>query len=121
MTKPLITHLRHVAIAAPDLDRQLAFYRDLWGLSPAQSDSGVHFLAALLWSRGARRALDLSIYFRRPIFWDERFTSGVLGDAEDISSWKGLCLLRNEGDAGVKVLTEASIQTLVVEGDPAAG
>lgn len=46
MTKPLITHLRHVAIAAPDLDRQLAFYRDLWGLKPVESDSGVHFLAA---------------------------------------------------------------------------
>ncbi|MGW1400830.1 VOC family protein [Streptomyces sp. NPDC002405] len=46
MTKPLITHLRHVAIAAPDLDRQLAFYRDLWGLTPVESDTGVHFLAA---------------------------------------------------------------------------
>lgn len=46
MTKPLITHLRHVAIAAPDLDRQLAFYRDLWGLTHAESDTGVHFLAA---------------------------------------------------------------------------
>ncbi|MFE7704966.1 VOC family protein [Streptomyces sp. NPDC057486] len=46
MTKPLITHLRHVALAAPDLDRQLAFYRDLWGLAPVDSDTGVHFLAA---------------------------------------------------------------------------
>ncbi|MGO4596335.1 VOC family protein [Terrabacter sp. 2RAF25] len=46
MTKPLITHLRHVAIAAPDLDRQLAFYRDLWGLTLTESDTGVHFLAA---------------------------------------------------------------------------
>jgi acyl dehydratase len=82
---------------------------------------GVHFLAAMLWSRGAPRTLDLSIYFRRPIFWDERFTSGVLGDAQDISSWEGLCLLRDEGDAGLKVLTEATIQTLVVEADSAAG
>jgi acyl dehydratase len=73
---------------------------------------GVHFLAALLWSRGAPRALDLNIYFRRPIFWDERFTSGVLGDAGDRSSWRGLCLLRDEGDAGLKVLTEASVKTL---------
>ncbi|MBU6529598.1 VOC family protein [Streptomyces mayonensis] len=46
MTKPLITHLRHVAIAAPDLDRQLAFYRDLWGLTTVESDTGVQFLAA---------------------------------------------------------------------------
>jgi hypothetical protein len=73
---------------------------------------GVHFLAALLWSRGAPRALDLDVYFRRPIFWDERFTAGVLGDAEDRSSWKGLCLLRDEGDAGLKVLTEASVKAL---------
>jgi hypothetical protein len=76
---------------------------------------GVHFLAALLWSRGAPWALDLRIYFRRPIFWDERFTSAVLGDAEDRSSWKGLCLLRDEGDAGLKVLTEASIDALVTQ------
>lgn len=46
MSTPLITHLRHVAIAMPDIERQLAFYRDLWGLTTAVSDSGVHFLAA---------------------------------------------------------------------------
>jgi len=79
---------------------------------------GVHFLTALVWSRGAPQALELSIYFRRPIFWDERFTSGVLGDAEDRSSWKGLCLLRDEGDAGLKVLTEASINAVVLQPDP---
>ncbi len=75
---------------------------------------GVHFLAALLWSRGTPRALDLSIYFRRPIFWDEHFTSAVLGEPDDPKSWKGLCLLRDEGDSGLKVLTEASIQALCV-------
>ena len=46
MTTPLITHLRHVAIAMPDLERQLGFYRDLWGLKEVHSDTGVHFLAA---------------------------------------------------------------------------
>ncbi len=75
---------------------------------------GVHFLAALLWSRGTPRALDLAIYFRRPIFWDEQFTSAVLGEPDDRTSWKGLCLLRDEGDSGLKVLTEASIQALRV-------
>jgi catechol 2,3-dioxygenase-like lactoylglutathione lyase family enzyme len=30
----------------PELDTQLAFYRDLWGLSEVANDSGVHFLAA---------------------------------------------------------------------------
>ena len=46
MTKPLITHLRHVDIAMPDLEKELAFYRDLWGLVEVANDSGVHFLAA---------------------------------------------------------------------------
>lgn len=73
---------------------------------------GVHFLTALLWSRGTPQALDLRIYFRRPIFWDEYFTSAVVGEPKDRSSWKSLCLLRDEGDAGRKVLTEASLQAL---------
>ncbi|MDX6741543.1 VOC family protein [Actinocorallia sp. A-T 12471] len=42
----LITHLRHVDIAMPDLDAQLTFYRDLWGLTEVAADSGVRFLAA---------------------------------------------------------------------------
>ncbi|GAA0995929.1 VOC family protein [Acrocarpospora macrocephala] len=46
MTKHLITHLRHVDIAMPDLDRQVDFYRNLWGLTDVARDSGVHFLAA---------------------------------------------------------------------------
>ena len=46
MVKPLITHLRHVGIAMPDLDRQLAFYRDLWGLTEVAGENGVRFLAA---------------------------------------------------------------------------
>ncbi len=73
---------------------------------------GVHYLAALLWSRGVPTELDLSIFFRRPIFWDERFTAAVLGEPDDRSSWEGLCLLRDEGEAGLKVLTEARVETL---------
>ena len=46
MTRTLITHLRHVAVAMPDLERQLRFYGDLWGLRPTEADDGVHFLAA---------------------------------------------------------------------------
>ncbi len=46
MTRPLITHLRHAALAMPDLDRQVAFYRDVWGLTETHTDSGVSFLAA---------------------------------------------------------------------------
>ncbi|MDX1382823.1 MAG: hypothetical protein R3190_04210 [Thermoanaerobaculia bacterium] len=71
---------------------------------------GVHFLAALVWAHGVPQRLDLDVYFRRPIFWDERFTSAVLGEPGDRASWTGLCLLRDEGVAGLKVLTEARIR-----------
>lgn len=37
-TDRLITHLRHVDLAVPDHARQLAFYRDNWGLRPEHSD-----------------------------------------------------------------------------------
>ncbi|WP_027344994.1 VOC family protein [Hamadaea tsunoensis] len=46
MTRPLITHLRHVDLAVPDIDRQLAFYTDMWGLTQVASDTGISFLAA---------------------------------------------------------------------------
>ena len=71
---------------------------------------GVHFLTALLWSRGTLNRLDLDVYFRRPIFWDERFLSAALGEPRDRGSWTGVCLLRDEADAGLKVLTEARVR-----------
>ena len=46
MTDSLITHLRHVDLAIPDYDRQLAFYTDVWGLTKVAEDSGISFLAA---------------------------------------------------------------------------
>jgi len=42
----LITHLRHVDIAVPDLPRQLEFYTRVWGLTQVGGDTGVAFLAA---------------------------------------------------------------------------
>jgi catechol 2,3-dioxygenase-like lactoylglutathione lyase family enzyme len=42
----LITHLRHVGIAMPELTSTLPFYRDLWGLTDVESAEGIHFLAA---------------------------------------------------------------------------
>lgn len=45
-TESLITHLRHVDLAIPDYDRQLAFYTDVWGLTPTAQDTGISFLAA---------------------------------------------------------------------------
>ena len=46
MTESLITHLRHVDLAIPDYDRQLAFYTRTWGLTTVASDQGIAFLAA---------------------------------------------------------------------------
>ena len=46
MTESLITHLRHVDLAVPDFERQLAFYAGTWGLTTVASDLGIAFLAA---------------------------------------------------------------------------
>ena len=46
MPDRLITHLRHVDIAAPDFGRQLEFYTKVWGLTQVGGDTGVAFLAA---------------------------------------------------------------------------
>jgi catechol 2,3-dioxygenase-like lactoylglutathione lyase family enzyme len=44
-TRP-ITHLRHVDLAVPDYDKQLAFYTETWGLTKVADDNGIAFLAA---------------------------------------------------------------------------
>jgi len=46
MTESLITHLRHVDLAVPDFERQLAFYTRTWGLTTVASDRDIAFLAA---------------------------------------------------------------------------
>jgi len=62
---------------------------------------GVHYLLAYLWSQHAPQQLDLDIYFRRPIFWDDSFGVRV-SDALD-----AICIAK----AG-KVATEARIKAL---------
>ncbi len=44
---------------------------------------GVHYLTAALWDEGYRD-FDLDIFFRRPIFWDQRVWVGVSEDAAAI-------------------------------------
>lgn len=73
---------------------------------------GVHYLAAAIWKQGAPAHLNLDIYFRRPIFWDEVFTTAILGVPEQCKTWQALCLLRDEKERGLKVLTEARINKL---------
>jgi len=46
MSESLITHLRHVDLAVPDLARQLDFYAGTWGLTAVAADTGIAFLAA---------------------------------------------------------------------------
>ena len=41
-----ITHVRYVALGVADLDSSVGYYRDLWGLSPAESERDVAFFAA---------------------------------------------------------------------------
>lgn len=42
----LITHLRHVGFAMPQLEEQRAFYSQHWGLTEVAQKDGVHFFAA---------------------------------------------------------------------------
>jgi len=46
LTTQPITHLRHVDLAVPDYEKQLAFYTDIWGLTKVADDEGIAFLAA---------------------------------------------------------------------------
>ena len=46
MTEYAFTHLRHVALAVPDVDKQLDFYTHQWGLSVAGTDGDTTYLAA---------------------------------------------------------------------------
>ena len=41
-----ITHLRHVDLAVEDYDKQVAFYRDHWGLTPHRNRLSLTYFAA---------------------------------------------------------------------------
>jgi hypothetical protein len=62
---------------------------------------GVHYVLAYLWQTHNPQQLDLDIYFRRPIFWDETFTVAISTPLTSI------CIAK----AG-KVATEARINLL---------
>lgn len=75
---------------------------------------GVHYLIQALWKRARVDSFDLSIYFRRPIFWDDSFVVAVdeaAGDGVGVGKWNAMALLR-EGSPETKVLTEARINHL---------
>lgn len=62
---------------------------------------GVHYLMAEIWKAFSPSLLDLNIYFRRPIFWDDKFR--VLAQKEP-DTWLAICLAKEE-----KIATEARI------------
>lgn len=65
---------------------------------------GVRFLTAEIWRRFQPQVLDLDIYFRRPIYWDDTFT--VMVDERD-ARWQAIGLIKDG-----KVATEARINRL---------
>lgn len=66
---------------------------------------GVHYLMAAIWAQGAPGLIDMDIYFRRPIFWDEAFEVAITAQRDAIC-------LRQAGSG--KVLTEARIRSLQI-------
>ena len=40
MAKAQVNGLRHVGVAVPDYDKQVAFYEDVWGLKKVDGESG---------------------------------------------------------------------------------
>jgi len=65
---------------------------------------GVRFLTAEIWRRFAPKVLELDIYFRRPIYWDDTFT--VMADERD-GRWHAIGLIKDG-----KVSTEARINRI---------
>jgi hypothetical protein len=80
----------------PDAAERAGFRAPLIG-----GGMGVHYLFAWLWAEHRPQLLDLDIYFRRPIFWDDEFLVAVAEGPHAI------CLARDG-----KVLTEARINAL---------
>jgi len=65
---------------------------------------GVRFLTAEIWRRFHPREIDLDIYFRRPIYWDDTFS--VMVD-ERAGQWRAIALVKDG-----KIATEARINRL---------
>lgn len=65
---------------------------------------GVRFLTAAIWREFAPKSLDIDIYFRRPLFWDDTFD--IMVDDRG-GKWSAMCLAR-----GGKVATEMRINSL---------
>lgn len=67
---------------------------------------GVHFLMAALTRRFRPQQLDVDVYFRRPIFWDDTVEVAV-DPAFQAETWRALCLRKD-----AKVATELRVNRL---------
>ena len=65
---------------------------------------GVRFLTAAIWKEFSPKSIDVDIYFRRPLFWDDTFDI-MVDDAG--GTWKAMCLARDG-----KVATEMRINSI---------
>ena len=69
---------------------------------------GVHYLLASIMSGYAPEQIDLDIYFRRPIFWDDAFA--VLREEND-AGLRAICIAKG-GAEDQKAATEARVNNL---------
>jgi hypothetical protein len=66
---------------------------------------GVRFLMAAIWKEFSPAGIDVDIYFRRPLFWDDTFDIMV---AEAGGTWTAMCLAKDG-----KVATEMRVNAIV--------
>lgn len=65
---------------------------------------GVRYMTAAIWRTFNPTTLDMDIYFRRPLFWDDRFTVRV---DDRGGKWRSICLAKDD-----KIATEARIKAI---------
>lgn len=65
---------------------------------------GVRFLTAAIWKEFSPRSINVDIYFRRPLFWDDTFD--ILVDVAD-DQWQAMCLAKDG-----KITTEMRINSM---------
>jgi hypothetical protein len=83
----------------PEAARRAGFRAPIIG-----GGQGVRFITASIWQRFKPQTLELDIYFRRPIYWDDSVT--VMADAHG-GTWRAICLVKDD-----KVATEARINCI---------
>jgi acyl dehydratase len=65
---------------------------------------GVRYLTAAIWRQFNPTMVDMDIYFRRPLFWDDSFDVRVDDEA---GQWRSICLAKED-----KVATEARLKRI---------